>query len=690
MSVNGLINTKSDHLNMLDSLKTNKNVYHAVFVNEKPTTPETEELDNELHVYQDKLDALKVIKKYKTGRLKTFSSWEEAEKYARYGDSLNYSVNGSNVDGKVVAENSCKPVDEKGPNFKSLKPQELVVFRKLIETGDLEGVKNCIWENPRYLVGVSGNPTILQEGPRYNALHVATSKSSDAFNMCKLVLDVISDPNFIELIDGIEETASYVNKSQVFIEAFLNTPNKGLNETPLHFAVKYGLKDVVALLVSYPQCSRTAKNKHGQTPMEIICDRKPLEDDGKLIREIRALLEDQYYVPVIRSEDNSLAPAIGEPFSPASPPRLVIDPISPRLEVKAFAGPMTKPQALEFRKKWKTPPRMLFGTPKRDTSINDPLHLEKLDCRLIDLEKGLERVGRDLAEEYHVSWKEFWPFLNEFADLKSTSGLDKLEKYLSKLQRFKTINSVKQGKSYPKFKSIKNLSKDFKTANCIQSDNKDDIDDIKPIDFYSKQEDEKNLLNKFENNFIDKKDNDMDALIKNMELLILNSPKNVVAEEKFYTPPSSPLPFDDYSDFSEDSSSEDEMFMPSEGHPVFIQGSVPSKIDIAVLNALPETIDPEVYPLIYQWKHDLQLAVRKNDISVNLIIVIVFVMAGGVCLSCKIIDRIRDTSLDIREDFGLKSHSFAIRSHSVPGSTSPASATNCFSAFLLKKISTLN
>lgn len=113
-------------------------------------------------MYQDKLDALKVIKKYKTGRLKTFNSWEEAENYARYGDSLNYSINGSIVDGKVVTENSCKPVDEKGPSFKSLKPQELVVFRKLIETGDLEGVKNCIWENPRYLIGVSGNPTILK------------------------------------------------------------------------------------------------------------------------------------------------------------------------------------------------------------------------------------------------------------------------------------------------------------------------------------------------------------------------------------------------------------------------------------------------------------------------------------------------------------------------------------------------
>lgn len=57
--------------------------------------------------------------------------------------------------------------------------------------------------------------------------------------------------------------------------------------------------------------------------------------------------------------------------------------------------------------------------------------------------------------------------------------------------------------------------------------------------------------------------------------------------------------------------------------------------------------------------------------------------AGGVCFNCKIIERIRDTSLEVRDDLGLKSHSFAIRSHSVPGSTSSASATNCFSAFLL-------
>lgn len=46
------------------------------------------------------------------------------------------------------------------------------------------------------------------------------------------------------------------------------------------------------------------------------------------------------------------------------------------------------------------------------------------------------------------------------------------------------------------------------------------------------------------------------------------------------------------------------------------------------------------------------------------------------------IDRIRLTSrLDLLV-LGLKSHNFAMRSHSVPGSISAISATNCFSAFL--------
>lgn len=55
----------------------------------------------------------------------------------------------------------------------------------------------------------------------------------------------------------------------------------------------------------------------------------------------------------------------------------------------------------------------------------------------------------------------------------------------------------------------------------------------------------------------------------------------------------------------------------------------------------------------------------------------------GCCFNCNMIERMRETSLDVLLDLGLKSHNLAIRSHSVPGSIAPASATNCFSAFLI-------
>lgn len=67
------------------------------------------------------------------------------------------------------------------------------------------------------------------------------------------------------------------------------------------------------------------------------------------------------------------------------------DPINPRVEVKAFAGPMTKSQAVEFRKKWKTPPRL---TPKKRQGDAFSGNSPSLALRLQDTEKGLERVGR--------------------------------------------------------------------------------------------------------------------------------------------------------------------------------------------------------------------------------------------------------------------------------------------------------
>lgn len=54
---------------------------------------------------------------------------------------------------------------------------------------------------------------------------------------------------------------------------------------------------------------------------------------------------------------------------------------------------------------------------------------------------------RDLAKEYQVSWKEYWPFLRDFVDFRSDEGLKKLEKYLK--QKFIDYES-----QLPSFKMV--------------------------------------------------------------------------------------------------------------------------------------------------------------------------------------------------------------------------------------------
>lgn len=51
---------------------------------------------------------------------------------------------------------------------------------------------------------------------------------------------------------------------------------------------------------------------------QVICSRVS-SADAHLRQELSDLLDDMFYVPVLRSEDNSIQPTVGEPFSPACP-----------------------------------------------------------------------------------------------------------------------------------------------------------------------------------------------------------------------------------------------------------------------------------------------------------------------------------------------------------------------------------
>lgn len=495
-------------------------------------------------VFTDFEEALKVLKTHKDARLKTFKNNRDALKFSQIGfESCPIKTSG------LKSPSAAAAAAEKAA-FRAPTKQELIQFRKAIEDDKYDLVEKTIWENPRYLVNVGDTPASLKDGTRYNALHVCAIHKRP--RIAELIIKTISKVSFIELLHGKKNEKVCQEVCEILLDYYLNMPEKGRSETPLHLAVKFGAVEVVEVLTSYPQCKMTP-NLDNMLPKDIICSR--VNDAKQEVKDkIASLLDERFYVPVIRSVDNSLPPTIGEPFSVTNPPDLNKDPMSPEREIQAYAGPMNKEQAQSFRRRWKTPPRvssnstgsianypasplkfpcsstpqkasennnhsptsvrhypvnnlfpnkscgselddsvngnyenkklspedviqnnnigseksggLLFNTPLRlqrkdlfltyreqgksplildsvgpgspesnssvllETDVLPDTPLKERHLKLSDTEKGLELIGRELAKEQQVEWREYWDFLGCFVDISSPEGLSKLENYL--------------------------------------------------------------------------------------------------------------------------------------------------------------------------------------------------------------------------------------------------------------------
>ncbi|XP_069788660.1 ankyrin repeat and LEM domain-containing protein 2 isoform X2 [Narcine bancroftii] len=421
--------------------------------------------NDKVHVYLDKNDALRATRMMKGSRFKAFTNKEDAEKFSKgicdYCPSPSKSTASvSPLKGNVIHHRDCtSSLEAEGTNrgranIESPRSQDLTSkLRKAIEKGDSATFLELVWSNPCYLIGSGDNPTVLQEGCRYNAMHVSAKENQP--QICQLLLETLENPEFMLLLYPDDDEVMLEKRIKYIVDLYLNTPDKRVFDTPLHFACKFGHAEVVKVLCSHPAICKVSKNRFDCTPVEVICERKQTKSE-EVKNKIREYLQDRYYVPLLRDIDNSSPPVIGPPWSPDRSDNQPLykhtgNPKDPVMAVRAFAGPMTPCKASEFRRVWKTPSRESSSQYKK-----------------ADAERGYERVGRNLAHEMGHPWSEYWEFLDCFIDLAAPEGIRKVEDYLSKRESSKKSEQKREDLDIcNRFKSSPPSGKSSKQSNSI-------------------------------------------------------------------------------------------------------------------------------------------------------------------------------------------------------------------------------
>uniref|UniRef100_A0A915CV95 Uncharacterized protein n=1 Tax=Ditylenchus dipsaci TaxID=166011 RepID=A0A915CV95_9BILA len=165
---------------------------------------------------------------------------------------------------KISALTTNEPVSP----FKSLPTYRFTELRRAIEQKNDSKFEELLEENPRFLVNTNNDlPTIVQEGFRYNTLHVAC-RSSNLY-VAQRVLSLITNIEWLNKAYGTD--CGVMERSNYLLDALLNTPDLVENNLPLHYACKFGEPDIVALLLSHSVCKKKQKNKYNESPLDMLC-----------------------------------------------------------------------------------------------------------------------------------------------------------------------------------------------------------------------------------------------------------------------------------------------------------------------------------------------------------------------------------------------------------------------------------
>ncbi|CAB3406927.1 unnamed protein product [Caenorhabditis bovis] len=474
------------------------------------------------------------------------------KKFGTPREALNFLDSGLSLTPKRSENAPATPINEPTSPFSSVTRYQLTEFKKYVDKGDMDGFLRLVESNPRYLVNTGGDvASILMEGFRYNALHIA-AKSGQAKIVRKL-LDLIHDTEFLTRLYGTGVEDVLLRQTNL-LYSYLNTPDKGKGDTPLHFAANFGKVEVVRELVKEAALNRDLRNNDGKTALDLKCLRYNEPDIKDVQKEIELAITGFYVILSRNSDDSAII--------------VVTRNVSTNLRVCAVAGPFSsEKEAEEFRTKW-----MVVGK----------------ELKRSDFEKGYERVGRILSEESKVGWRESWRFLDDpnLIDLTNEGDLMKIDEFLAKRRRQdvadSTINNATERHHIGDFR--RNQAPIARILNFDELDGKGDEDAPESGTAYSEGDDDifYDTLT-----FPEGEDAD-DSLLGLAEkfagLSVMSPPRrqNEVEEEEeedsFETPPSTPPP-------------------------VFVMDEEPCKIDndlYEVLSKIPvETLSK--FPMIAQY-----------------------------------------------------------------------------------------